>query len=83
VKLEFFLALKTECVRVKCLLTKDDAKNVIGDYIEYYNSERLHSAIGYIAPHGRLNGREKAIWYRRGSRLKERRLESKQLAATG
>lgn len=79
----FHGTLKTECVRVKCPLTKVDAKNVIGDYIEYYNNERLHSAIGYVAPHDKLNGREKVIWNHRDSRLKERRLERKQLAATG
>ena len=58
----------------------DDAKNVIRDYIESYNSVRLHSAIGYVTPHDKLNGKDKAVLDHRDNKLKERRLERKELA---
>ena len=76
----FHGTLKTECIRIKCPLTMDDAKNVIGDYIESYNSVRLHSAIGYVTPHDKLNGKDKAVLDHRDNKLKERRLERKELA---
>ncbi|WP_084795492.1 integrase core domain-containing protein [Acidiplasma aeolicum] len=28
----------------------DEARNTIKRYIDFYNNERLHSAIGYITP---------------------------------
>ena len=76
----FHGTLKTECIRIKCPLTMDDAKNVIRDYIESYNSVRLHSAIGYVTPHDKLNGKDKAVLDHRDNKLKERRLERKELA---
>jgi len=75
----FHGTLKSECVRVKCPLTKDDADKVIGEYIDYYNNERLHSSIGYVTPHDKLNGREKLVWAHRDNKLKERRLERRKL----
>ena len=79
----FHGTLKRECIRVKCPLTREDAKNVIADYIKYYNNERLHSAIGYISPNDKFNGEEKNIWKSRDLKLKKRRLERKQLPSTG
>ena len=42
-------------------LDLDDAKRIIQKYVNFYNSERLHAAIGYVAPDDHLNGRTKAI----------------------
>ncbi len=28
----------------------EEAKSTIGRYVDFYNNERLHSAIGYITP---------------------------------
>jgi len=36
-------------------------KRITGNFIEYYNTTRLHSAIGFIAPKDRLEGRQDAI----------------------
>ena len=34
----------------------DDARRLVHNYVTYYNEVRLHSAIGYVAPHDRLHG---------------------------
>ena len=47
----FFHTLKTELVHHKHYATKEDAKRDLFTYIEgYYNSRRIHSAIGYVTP---------------------------------
>ena len=61
-------SLKTECIRPKVPLSLEDARRVVGDYISEYNDVRLHSAIGYIAPRDKLEGRAEEI--QRDRRLK-------------
>jgi transposase InsO family protein len=47
----FFHTLKTELVHHKHYATREDAKRDLFTYIEgYYNSRRIHSAIGYVTP---------------------------------
>lgn len=46
-----------------------EARRLIARYVEQYNERRLHSAIGYIAPRDKLEGREQQIWALRDSRL--------------
>lgn len=79
-KLErFHRSIKDECIKKKCPLTVDDAKRVIGKYIEYYNGERLHSAIGYVTPNDRLTGKDREIHEERDRKLEARRSERKVL----
>ena len=66
----FHGSLKKECIRMKCPLSMEDAKRIIGEYVDYYNTERLHSAINYIAPHDKLNGREQEILLKRDEKLR-------------
>jgi len=48
-KLErFHGTLKSECVRKEALNDPEQAKIVLGEYVNYYNNIRLHSAIGKI-----------------------------------
>lgn len=73
-KLErFHKTIKGECIRVKTPLSLDDARRLVAEYIEYYNTVRLHSAIGYIAPADKLNGRDNEIFEERDRKLEAAR----------
>ena len=45
----------------------------MAEYIEQYNTVRLHSSIGYIAPVDKLNGRDKEIFKERDRKLEAAR----------
>jgi hypothetical protein len=51
----------------------DDARRIVGEYVTYYNTKRLHSAIGYVAPLDKLDGREGTIFTERDRKLEEAR----------
>ena len=69
-KLErYHKSIKTECIRPKCAETKEEAEQNIKEYVQYYNTERLHSAIGYIAPMQMLEGRQQFILQQRENKL--------------
>lgn len=70
--------IKQECIRPKCPRSLDEARKVVEKYVKYYNTERLHSAIGYIAPLDMLNGRQKSIHQLRDQKLEKARLLRKQ-----
>jgi putative transposase len=70
--------LKRECIRPGVLLNLDDAKRVVGDYIHHYNNVRLNSAIGYIAPIDKLNGRSEEIFRARDLKLELARQSRKE-----
>jgi len=53
--------LKRECIRRGTPLSVEDARRLVADFVAYYNERRLHSAIGYIAPKDKLEGRADAI----------------------
>ena len=82
-KLErYHKTIKSECIRPKVALSQDDAINQIAKFVRYYNEDRLHIAIGYIAPKDKLEGRENQIFTERDQKLeaarearKQRRLE--------
>jgi transposase InsO family protein len=46
----FFHTLKTECLYHIKLNSKEEAKRVIANYINFYNRTRLHSSNGYLPP---------------------------------
>ena len=73
-KLErFHQTLKDQAIRPLTPLDVDDAKRITGDFIEYYNNTRLHSAIGFIAPKDRLAGRHHEIHKARDKKLEDAR----------
>ena len=43
----------------------NDARRLVGIYAHHYNYIQLHSAIGYVAPIAKLEGRETAIFAER------------------
>jgi transposase InsO family protein len=56
-KLErFHRTIKTEEIRQQSYLSLMDARKQIAQYIEYYNTVRLHSAIHYLTPADVLSG---------------------------
>jgi putative transposase len=61
--------LKGDCVRVKVPLSLDDARRIVGDYTAHYNTVRLHSAIGYVTPQDKLDGRDTALFAARDRKL--------------
>lgn len=69
----FHRTLKGDCIRTETPLTREDAQRVVARYVTYYNEVRLHSAIGYVAPKDKLEGREKAIYAERDRKLAEAR----------
>ena len=67
-------SLKAEAVRPKTPLNLEDARRIVGQFVEEYNTRRLHSAIGYVTPHDRLASRHTEIWAERDRKLEAARL---------
>ena len=42
--------LKVECVHAQHFATREQARGAIVEFIGYYNTERLHSSLGYMTP---------------------------------
>lgn len=73
-KLErYHKTIKDECIRPGVPLSLDEARVMVEKFIAHYNNVRLHSAIGYIAPVDKLNGREQEIFKERDRKLEQAR----------
>src|SRR5258708_3433268 len=66
-------SLKSECIRPGTPLSLDDARRLVARYVDQYNTVRLHSAIGYVAPKDKLEGRAAALWAERDRKLEAAR----------
>jgi transposase InsO family protein len=66
--------LKRECIRPQTPLTLEDARRIVGNFVQRYNTVRLHSAIGYVAPLDKLEGRADAILDGREQKLQAARV---------
>jgi putative transposase len=71
-------SIKAECIRPGVPLTLEDAQRIVGLWIDRYNTIRLHSAIGYLAPIDKLEGRGAQIFAERDRKLDEARLKRQQ-----
>jgi putative transposase len=69
----FHRTIKGDCLRTETPLTLEDAQRIVARYVAYYNDVRLHSALSYITPKDKLEGREKAIFAERDRKLAEAR----------
>lgn len=79
-KLErFHRTLKEQAIAPKTPLTPDDLRRLVGQFIDYYNSERLHSALAFIAPFDRLADRHRQIHAERDKKLEAARENRKLL----
>jgi len=65
--------LKEECIRPGTPLTLEDARRIVGKFVEHYNTARLHSAIGYVTPKDKLEGRDQDIFAARDRKLEAAR----------
>ena len=70
--------LKKECIREKTPVSLEDARRIVTNFVSHYNNVRLHSAIGYVAPADKLEGRDKRIWEARDRKLDTAREQRRQ-----
>ncbi len=78
-KLErYHKTIKSTCIRPKTPLSLEDGRRLVTDFVDHYNNKRLHSAIGYIAPIDKLEGRAEAIHAERDRKLEAAREARKQ-----
>ena len=70
--------LKSDALRPAQPETLEQAREVVRRFVEHYNSVRLHSAIGYIAPLDFMAGKSKAIWAARDRKLEAAREHRRQ-----
>jgi transposase InsO family protein len=70
--------LKSQCIRPKQASSKDEAITNVTEFVVHYNNKRLHSAIGYVTPLDKLQGREGEIHKVRDERLTKARMERRQ-----
>jgi transposase InsO family protein len=69
-KLErYHKTVKAGCIRPRTPLSLEDAVGMVADFFEHYNNRRLHSAIGYITPKDKLEGRAETILAARDAKL--------------
>lgn len=74
--------MKVNTVRVRQPETLEEAKRLVERFVQHYNTTRLHSAIGYVAPHDKLAGRAKAIQAERDRKLELARERRRAVCAT-
>ena len=67
--------MKSETIRKKAPESLNEAVTVLTKYIDKYNNKRLHSAIGYVTPFDKLNGRADIILNERKTKLENARAE--------
>jgi putative transposase len=73
-KLErYHRTIKSECVRHASWRELEQATAQIAQYVNHYNTQRLHSALGYITPFSKLQGHEEFIFARRQQQLRQAR----------
>ena len=74
----FHRTIKGECIRAETPLSLEDAQRIVARYVDYYHNVRLHSAIGYVTPKDKLEGRDKEIFAERDRKLEAARERRKQ-----
>ena len=69
-KLErYHKTIKGTCIRVNTPLSLSDAQRLVTDFVDRYNNRRLHSAIGYVTPADKLQGKAETILTQRDTKL--------------
>src|SRR5271166_2870895 len=78
----FHRTIKGDCIRTETPLSLEDARRIVARYVGHYNTVRLHSAIGYVTPEAKLEGKDKAILAERDRKLEAARERRKQQRQT-
>ena len=77
-KLErYHRTVKEGCIRQHSIESLEEAKALVTAFVDDYNDNRLHSAIGYVTPKDKLHGKEKEILNAREEKLAAARAERK------
>lgn len=81
-KLErYHRTLKSDCIRTKTPLSLEDARRIVKEFVDEYNTQRLHSALGYVTPQDMLDGKQSEIFAARDAKLEAARAERARLRA--
>ena len=54
-------------------MSLEDARRLVAGFVIYYNETRLNSAIGFVTPRDKLEGREREIFAARDRKLEAAR----------
>ena len=73
-------SIKSESIRPGVPLSVEDAEHLITQYVQVYNEQRLHSAVGYVTPQAMLEGRQADIHAARDQKLELARKRRAQAA---
>ena len=71
--------LKVTTIRPQAPASLDAARRLVAAFVQHYNHERLHSAIGFITPADLLAGRAETIWATRDQKLEAARTRRRAL----
>jgi transposase InsO family protein len=63
--------ISEECLRIKSPVSVDDFRTYIEDYINFYNTKRLHSSLHYLTPEDYLLGRKEERLAEREAKLEK------------
>jgi transposase InsO family protein len=69
----FHRTIKGDCIRTETPLSLEDAQRIVAKYVEHYNTVRLHSALSYVTPKDKLEGRDQEIFAARDRKLEQAR----------
>lgn len=67
--------ISEECLRIKSPITFEEYQTYIEDYVNYYNTKRLHASLNYLTPEDYLLDRKKARLAERESKLERAETE--------
>ncbi|MBS1552603.1 MAG: IS3 family transposase [Bacteroidetes bacterium] len=65
--------IQEECLKKSSMINLDDARKQIAEYIEFYNTKRLHSSLYYLTPDDYLKGTVKEKLEARENKLQQAR----------
>jgi len=65
--------LKEQAIRPATPLDLEQAREIVAEFVAHYNNVRLHSAIGYVTPKDKLEGRAGDVCWARDQKLEAAR----------